>query len=71
MKAFVAQFEPADLLGIAVVRDERRDGGHQCDGGRDQRLGNAWRTVASVACCTPPSATKVLMIPHTVPNRPT
>src|SRR6185436_4170217 len=28
-------------------------------------------TMASVACCTPPSATKALMMPHTVPNRPT
>src|SRR6187399_1360523 len=28
-------------------------------------------TICSVACCTPPSATNELRMPHTVPNRPT
>src|SRR5688572_8653196 len=39
----VAQLQAAHLVGVAVVRDHRRDGGKQTDGRGDQRLGDARR----------------------------
>ena len=38
-----------DVVGEAVVGDDRRDRGEQADRGGDQRFGDAGRDVASVA----------------------
>ena len=42
----VAHREPVDVVRVAVVGDDRGNGGEQADGGGDQRLGDAGRDVA-------------------------
>ena len=39
----VAQLDAADLIGVAVVGDDRRNRGEQAHGGGDQRFGDARR----------------------------
>src|SRR5688572_595044 len=42
-EALEAVGEPVDVVRVAVVRHDRRDGGEQADRGRDQRLGDSGR----------------------------
>ena len=62
---------PAHLALEEVEGDDGRDGDHQADGGRHQRLGDAGhdrRARRRPGCAT--RSANALMMPSTVPNRP-